>query len=207
MITAYTRSELATDPVLLRTMHEDRKRVFIDTFKWQLDHRDGQEVDQFDTDEAVYLAGRNRDGSHLASVRLLPTEQPHILGSIFPFLCDETVPTGPTVREITRSIASPRVSTPERRFARNVVARALVEYALENGITQYTAVCDLGYLSRVLAAGWRCDPLGMPQRVNGSVIGAFCIHIEADTLERMTPQWRVDHPALGLTDASLRAAA
>lgn len=74
-------------------------------------------------------------------------------------------------------------------------------------ITTYTAVCDIGYLSRVLAAGWRCDPLGMPQVVNGSMIGAFCIHIEADTFERMLPGWRTDMPALALSEPAFRAAA
>lgn len=207
MIRNYSRTELLADPVLARTMHEDRKRVFIDTYKWDLPHDGGLEIDQFDSDSAVYLAGKAANGSHLASVRLLETEREHILGSIFPFLCETDVPRGPQVREITRSIASPRVRTVERRFARNLVAKALIEYALEYGITTYTAVCDIGYLSRVLAAGWRCDPLGMPQVVNGAMIGAFCIHIEADTFERMLPGWRTDMPALALGEPVFRAAA
>lgn len=207
MIRSYTRTELEADSVLMRTMHEDRKRVFIDAYKWDLPHTDGMEIDQFDHDGAVYLAGTDRAGTHFASVRLLETGGDHILGTIFPYLCEVDLPRGPHVREITRSIASPRVRTAERRFGRNMVARALIEYAMENGITTYTAVCDLGYLTRVLAAGWRCDPLGLPRRVNGAVIGAFCIHIEADTLARMAPAWRTDMPALALSPAAFRAAA
>ena len=207
MIRSYTRAELLADPILSRSMHEDRKRVFIDTYKWDLPHSDGLEIDQFDTQDAVYLAGKDRAGTHFASVRLLETESDHILGSIFPFLCEVDLPRGPHVREITRSIASPRRTTAERRLGRNMVARALIEYGLEHGITTYTAVCDLGYLSRVLAAGWRCDPLGLPRKVNGSMIGAFCIHIEEDTIARMAPGWRTDMPALALSPATFRAAA
>lgn len=207
MISCYTRNGLQADPLLMRTMHEDRKRVFVDAYKWDVPHHDGLEIDQFDNERAVYLAGKAANGTHLASVRLLESDGDHILGTIFPFLCDGEVPRGPQVREITRSIASPRVSTAERRFARNLVAKALIEYALENDITTYTAVCDIGYLSRVLAAGWRCDPLGMPRQVNGALVGAFCIHIEADTFERMTPAWRTDMPALALDPAAFRAAA
>jgi acyl-homoserine lactone synthase len=207
VIQPYTRQEILADPLLARSMHEDRKRVFIDTYKWDIGHEDGLEIDQFDHDEAIYLAGKCADGTHLASVRVLPSEDDHILGSIFPFLCDIEVPRGPHIREVTRSIASPRVSTLERRFARNMIARSLVEYGLRNDIRMYTAVCDIGYLSRVLAAGWRCDPLGMPQRVNGSVIGAFCIHIEEDTIARMAPGWRTDRPALAMSEPAFRAAA
>ncbi|MCB2077973.1 MAG: autoinducer synthase [Novosphingobium sp.] len=207
MIETFTRNELEREPLLLRTMHEDRKRVFIDAYKWDLPTDGSQEIDQFDNEDAIYLVARQNDGSHLASVRLLDSDRPHILGSIFPFLSDDPVPTGRHVREVTRSIASPRVSTIERRFARNTVARAMIEYGLENGISRYTAVCDIGYLSRVLAAGWRCDPLGMPQTVNGSMIGAFCIHIEPDTFELMSPGWRTDRPALAIGSANFRAAA
>lgn len=205
MIESYSRAALRTDPLLLRTMHEDRKRVFVDTLRWQLPHDGSQEQDQFDADGAVYLAARDRSGSHRVSVRLLDTEGPHIVGSLFPFLCEGPLPRGPAVREITRYIASPRARASDRLVARNMMARALVEYAHLHAVTTYTAVCDMSFLSQILAAGWRCDPLGLPQPVNGSVIGAFCIHVEANTIERMARSWRYLKPALATSQT--RAAA
>lgn len=205
MISSYSRAAIQTDPLLLRTMHEDRKRVFIDTLRWQLPHDGSQEHDQFDADGAVYLAGKDRSGSHRVSVRLLDTERPHIVGSLFPFLCQAPLPRGPRVREITRYIASPRARASERLIARNMMARALAEYAHLHGITTYTAVCDISFLSQILAAGWRCDPLGLPRPVDGSVIGAFCIHIESDTIERMARSWRYLKPALAAPQISVAA--
>ena len=50
-ITDYSRSEVEGDPVLMRTMHEDRKSVFIDTLQWPLTPRGTMEVDEFDHDD------------------------------------------------------------------------------------------------------------------------------------------------------------
>lgn len=207
MIECYSRAEVEGEAQLVRTMHEDRKRVFIDTLKWELECNGSQECDQFDDDGAIYLAGKDRQGSHRVSVRLLETERPHILGSLFPYLCDEGIPRGPNVREITRYIASPRAKASERLLARNMMARALVEYGRLNGISLYTAVCDIAFLSQILAAGWRCDPLGLPRQVNGSIIGAFCIHVEEGTIGRMTRSWRYGKPALALPDSQFCFAA
>jgi N-acyl-L-homoserine lactone synthetase len=207
MIDVYRRSDLRTVPLLSRTMHEDRKRVFLDALGWDVPHDGAQEADQFDDDQAVYLVEQDCQGTHRASVRLLSTERAHILGSIFPDLCAGEVPRGPTIKEITRYIASPRAKASERLVARNQMARALIEYGLRHGISTYTAVCDLSFLNQVLAAGWRCDPLGFPQRINDSIVGAFCIHVEADTIARMAGSWRYPRAALASEASCLRLAA
>jgi len=188
-------------------MHEDRKRVFVDTLKWELKLDSGREQDQFDDSAATYLVGKANDDTHRVSVRLLDTERPHILGSIFPYLCDGEVPVGPQIKEITRYIASPRVAASQRLLARNMMARALIEYGHSHAITTYTAVCDIAFLSQILAAGWRCDPLGLPREVNGSIVGAFCIHVEEDTIGKMTGSWRYPKPALDVRSLDLRRAA
>ncbi len=199
MIVSYKNDTISGMEHLCRTMHEDRKRVFVDTLKWELQCVGDQERDQFDDDNAVYLVGEDRSGSHRVSVRILDTHRPHILGSIFPELCDNGAPCAPHIKEITRYLASPRAKAGDRLVARNMMARALIEYAQLNGITAYSAVCDIAFLSQILAAGWRCDPLGMPRLVNGAVVGAFCIHVDPDTIERMSRTWRYDRPALALS--------
>ena len=171
---------------LLKRMFEDRKSIFVDLLKWDLRNDGLQERDQFDDSNAEYLIvtdpGR-RD--HLASLRLLRTDRPHILGSLFARLCDGKVPSGPDIREISRMCLSPRHRGPERVRYRNLLASAMTEYALLTGIRGYTGVADMGWLSRVLSAGWRCEPLGMPRRVGGAMVGAMMIHIDADTIRRL----------------------
>ena len=196
MIRSYSRQQLEADPLLLSSMHEDRKRVFVDTLRWEIDCDGSQERDEFDHEGATYLVAKDRLGTHWVSMRLLDTEQSHILGSIFPYLCESGVPTGPQIKEITRYIASPRIKASERHLARNMICRALIEYALREGIEAYTAVVGLPFLAQILAAGWRCDPLGLPQRVGHDVIGAFCLHVEKATISKMVGTWRYGRPAL-----------
>ncbi len=171
---------------LVERMFEDRKAIFVDLLKWDIPHDGRFERDQFDDDYAEYLIVNDRDtGEHFASLRMLRTERPHILNSLFAELCDDEVPTGPGIREISRMCLSPRHRGPDRLVSRNLLASAMTEYALLTGIRGYTGVADMGWMSRVLSAGWRCEPLGMPRPMGGSVIGAMMIHIDVDTIRRL----------------------
>lgn len=167
---------------VLDNMHRDRKRVFVDLLKWDVPVIDGQfEVDQFDTDEAVYLIAAEDDGRHRGSVRLLPTTGPHLLGAIFPQLCEKGVPTGPDIWELSRGCFSPRLRATERRRVRYQVQTSFVDYGLLHGIKGYTAIAEISWLSQLLAMGWICEPLGLPQWVNGELIGAVLIHVSPAT--------------------------
>ena len=83
-----------------------------------------------------------------------------------------------------------------RTQARNMIARALIEYGLLCGITSYTAVCHVGLLQQVLAAGWSCTPLGMPQTIGADLAGAFRIDVCSDSLALMRESWRCAGPVL-----------
>lgn len=122
----------------LRAMFRARKEVFIDLLKWDLPVlADEFELDQFDSD-AEYLILFEQGVRHRASARLLRTNQPHLLGDLYPHLCAGPVPTGAAIREITRFCLDRHQRASERRSARNQLVTALVEYALATGITAYT---------------------------------------------------------------------
>ncbi len=186
MVQLVTAENCRFHQALVDRMFEDRKSIFVDLLKWDIPHDGRFERDQFDDEHAEYLIVNDSDsGEHFASLRMLRTDRPHILGSLFGELCDEQVPTGPDIREISRMCLSPRHRGAERLAARNLLASAMTEYALLTGIRAYTGVADLGWMSRVLSAGWRCEPLGMPRSLGGSMIGAMMIHIDADTIRRL----------------------
>jgi N-acyl-L-homoserine lactone synthetase len=171
---------------LLESMFEDRKAIFVDLLKWDLPHDGRLEQDQFDDPYAEYLIVTDPETSeHLASLRMLRTDRPHILSSLFADLCEGPVPSGPDIREISRMCLSPRRRGEDRVVYRNLLASAMTEYALLTGIRAYTGVADMGWMSRVLSAGWRCEPLGLPQRMGGTLVGALMIHIEPDTIRRL----------------------
>ena len=190
---------------LLGAMHADRKKVFVDLLKWDVPHDSRSERDEFDDEQAVYLVVADEKDRHLASVRLLRTERRHILGDIFPELCDQPVPRGPEYREITRLCLAPGIGRANRLTARNLLARSLVEYALLTGIRAYTGVAQLAWLSQILSAGWRCRPLGLPVLIEGSTLGSLMIEIDAQTLHRMSPSWSCDSAPMRVVEFDLPA--
>lgn len=172
--------------IALRAMFEARKRVFIDLLRWNLPVlADRYEVDQFDDGHAIYLILAGPAREHLASCRLLPTTRPGILNTLYPQLSDTRLPQGEDVYEITRFCLSRDLKAADRRRARDTLVRAIAHFGIEHGIRIYTGVAEIAWLQQILAFGWRCAPLGLPQRLDGRMLGALRIDIEADTLERL----------------------
>ena len=171
----------ASDGVL-RAMFAARKSVFVDLLKWDVPVLEGAyEVDQFDDPHATYLVLADAQGAHLASARLLPTVRPHILDSFYAELCEEGPPRGTETYEITRFCLDRDLSARERRAVRDTLVAALVEHALGAGITAYTAIAEMPWFQQILAFGWRCRPLGLPQVIGGAMLVALRIEIDADT--------------------------
>lgn len=171
---------------LLRAMFEARKRVFVDLLGWDIPVlEDRYEIDQFDGPDATYLIVEDGHGHHLASARLLPTSAPHILSSLFPQLCAGAPPTGTAIREITRFCLDRAHDAATRRAARDTLVAALAGHALDHGIHAYTGVAELPWLQQILAFGWDCRPLGLPQQIGGRTLGALRIDITRDILARL----------------------
>lgn len=187
----------------LLEMHQDRKRVFVDRLGWELPSRASWlEVDQFDSEYAVYLVSRHfRTGRHQGSVRLLPSTQPHVLASLFPGLCAERVPVADDCWEISRLVASPAQTggTALIRVHR-LLALALVEFALLNRIRSYSLVTEADRVPALLSVGWNVRPLGLATTHQGRELQALQILIEESTLAAMQSR-------LGLERSVLRASA
>lgn len=199
---AYSRGD-----IVAANMHRDRKKIFVDLLKWDVPVVGGEyEIDQFDHSGAVYLISAEDDGGHRGSIRLLPTTRPHILGSLFPELCDGTVPSGPNVYEITRGCLSPRLRASERLRVRNQLTTAAVEFALFNGIDTLTCVADGGWYSQILSLGWKCEPLGLPRIADNHMTGALRIAVTRDTPRLLLEAGTYCHSTLELATPALMAA-
>ncbi|MBV2147525.1 autoinducer synthase [Sphingobium sp. AS12] len=171
----------------LETMFMDRKSQFVDFFAWDVPVVDGRfEVDQFDGPNAIYIIAIGTDGRHEASLRMLPSWLPHLLGDIFAHLCVAGVPVGPRIWESTRLCLPSRHGALRRRELRNALISAMADFALARGISEITGVIPDGFRREVLAMGWRAEPLGPAVRIKGGTIGAFRIDVTPDMRERLT---------------------
>ncbi|WP_157217978.1 acyl-homoserine-lactone synthase [Flavisphingomonas formosensis] len=170
------------EDIALANMFRERKRVFIDLLGWDIPSLAGTfEVDQFDGVHTTYLVLARHDGAHLGSMRLLPSEQPNVLGSLFPFLCDEEPPADPQIWEISRFCLSRDLRAHDRRMVRNQLITTAVRFALDNDIAAFFCVADTGWLSQIPFFGWHCELLGNPQQLPCGTTGAMRIDITPET--------------------------
>ena len=171
--------ELDTPDLTLTTDYDTAKKIFVDQLKWDIPVVDSQyEMDQFDTDGAIYLMALDPAMKrHMGSVRLLNSTGPHLLGDVFPYLCDKGVPRGDDVWEITRLCTAPYKDVDPRPVRGRIATQ---------------------WLSALLAVGWECEMLGEPRQVGNEVIGAMSISITAATLQMFRDRKKSRIPVLQL---------
>jgi len=193
VVTAAERPRFAAE---LAAMHRQRKRVFVDRFGWELPVTGGElEIDQFDGEGAVYLLAKDAAGRVTGSERLLPSLGPHVLGDIFPHLCEGGVPRGEDVWEVSRFCTDPDL--PDPALVRKQLLVGLVEFALLQGIRRITCVTHWVGLQQLIGIGWDARPLGPPQP-GGARIGALAIEITPETLKLVRGQAGFSGPVLRL---------
>lgn len=203
IVTSENRAEFRRE---LCEMHRQRKRVFVDELKWPLACEEGLEIDEFDTAEAVYLLYFTDGGELRASARMLPTDRPHLLGSIFPDLCLEGVPAGERIWESTRFCPAPHVrDAEEKRWLLGVMIAGMIESALIFAVDHITFVAGGALKPAALGAGWNARPLGPTRRTRGDRLTACIADATPEGLRRVREKYRLPHPLIRY--APLRQAA
>lgn len=208
MVDVITNLNRSGHHIAIDSMHVDRKRVFVDRLKWNVPVVDRQyEVDQFDTDDAVYLVVPDRETQqHLGSVRLLPSVGPHLIGDVFPQLCERGVPRGDDIWEITRMCTTPALNkTIESTRVLQQLAIGCMEYGLLIGLTRFTLVTHMPFMPLLLSFAWKCTPLGVPHEVDGDLLVGLAIDVDAAGLARLRKAWGLRMPVIRIDDRALPA--
>lgn len=154
-----------------------RHDIYVGERKWMgLERPDGREVDQFDTDKAVYLLALE-DGRVVGGSRLVPTLEPHLMSDVFPELAQvRGLPRAADIYEWTRIFVIPAKREGGRLCkTAGLVYCALLEFSLSRRLRQLSVVCEAYWIPRLAQLGWTPRPLGTPIHKDGmTVVGITC---------------------------------
>lgn len=136
VIDALNRDEFAD---LLDEMFLLRGRVFGDRLGWEVDVKNGREIDQFDNLDPAYVVGLDDEGYVVSCVRALQTTGPHMLADVF-----QTILDGEPPLRSSRIWESTRFCVDTQRLTRDGTMR---------GVSQATAELMIGSLEFCKNAG------------------------------------------------------
>ncbi|MCA8883469.1 MAG: autoinducer synthase [Rhodobacteraceae bacterium] len=144
-------SELSEFPKLRDTMFRDRADQFHTRLGWEVTiTADGEERDEYDAFNPLYVIWEEPDGSHGGSMRFLPTSGPNMLEDHFRHLLDGGRISNPKIWECTRFCLA-RNATPQ-------VSAALMlggaEVGLGFGLTHSVGVFDARMVRIYRRLGW-----------------------------------------------------
>lgn len=182
----------------LMEMYRQRKTVFVDRAGWKIPAVADQEVDCYDREDTIYLIAKEElGGPLLASVRLLPTTRPHLMGDLFPAACRDALPRGPTVWEVSRFCTTPDLPGRAIRLALLwEIICGVMETALLFGIDRVIFAANRALLPLALTCGWEAAKLGDTLRdADDEVTGAAAM-INAAGLRRVRHLHGVSIPAI-----------
>jgi acyl homoserine lactone synthase len=174
----------ADDPALdsstLEGIYRLRHHVFRERLGWEVESREGLEIDRFDAMKPVYAlsrgAGRDVDGCW----RLLPTTGPYMLKDVFPqLLRGEQPPEAANVWELSRFAVLTRA---QGELAQGHIGpvvfgmmRRVFDFAVNSGIDRYVTVTSVAIerLFRHAGVPMRRFGDGQAQRI-GKVLSVAC---------------------------------
>lgn len=194
MIYAVSFQDREVYPKLFDDMFRERHRLYVEGRGWkELGKVDGREIDQFDQSGTVYLMAVDAAGKLLGSIRLNPSTNTHLLDTIFPELCSRReIPRGVDVWEMSRlfvchhnDLDQGGVTIKGRLFC------AMFEFCLMYDISMVSAVCDSYFLPRVLKAGVKAKPLGIPKTYESGEMMAVQMQVSEDCLANIQAHYRV----------------
>jgi acyl-homoserine lactone synthase len=173
----------------LEDMYRIRHDIYVGRRRWKaLQRPDGRDVDQFDTEQTIYLLGIDDQGRVTAGLRLNPTTGPHLIRDVFPHtVTDGPIPTGKHIFEFTRwFVAKDRVTPEEYRRVAGELLVAMLEYGMSISLTHISLCCDSFFLKTMQETRWDFRRLGPITRYPEGK----CVSVLFDVSERMIANTR-----------------
>lgn len=175
-----------------------RHKVFVEQLGWQLPAEiPGEERDQFDRPDTLYVLARDAQGQICGCARLLSTEQAYLLASVFPgLLGNQPAPHSAEIWELSRYttqiINGDGNSRIEARERFRVLLKAVVETALAQGAKRLITFSYIGVERIARNFGLHVHRAGAPQMIDDKPVLAFWIELDEQTCTALEPPAAAD---------------
>ena len=184
---------------LVEQSYRVRHRVFVEQKGWsELRREDNREIDQFDTDDAIYLVFINDEGGVIGGSRLLPSTKQHLLSDVFPHLATMyPIPRGPDVFEWSRIyVDHSNCPTSLRTTILTKIMCGVQQYCLDHSIAQLTGVAEQRSLPLLMKCKWHPMPLGLPQDIAGEKVIGLKMRVSQEALDKTAQHAHTETTAL-----------
>ncbi|MEM7460235.1 MAG: acyl-homoserine-lactone synthase [Pseudomonadota bacterium] len=165
IITPENRDKFAAT---IDSMHRNRYDVCVTQWGWDIPGIEpGYDKDQFDTEHTVYITITDPDlGRVVASTRLNPTTQPHMMSELFADYCNlQPYPVSEDAVECSRYVIdrTPYEDPVKEYKIRCSLGIGMTEYCLANGISRMSWLTHQKFY-QLIQKNWKTEPLGLPVR-------------------------------------------
>ncbi len=163
-----------------------RHKVFIQELGWSLPTDNGIEFDDFDHADTLYVVACDRNSEIVGCGRLLPTDEPYLLGNVFSDLMgDAALPRARDVWELSRfAMSMPRGEslTAEASWQNTrALMSEIVRVAHAHGANRLIAFSVIGNERLLKRMGVNVHRAAPPQMIEGKPTLPFWIEIDEQT--------------------------
>lgn len=170
MITLIQGSQRGAFPREIDAMHRIRAQVFSERLGWDVEVKEGWEIDRFDDENPLYLVSVDPASKRVrGSLRLLPTTGPNMLRDVFDCLLPGETIESATIWESTRfsvhqDFATERTAN-RLNYTTGELLAGIVEVGMVAGLTYVVSVYDARMARILKSAGCAAELIGKPQRI------------------------------------------
>ncbi len=168
------------DPATLHGMFSLRNTIFKDRLGWDVESRDGLEIDRFDELDPIYMVARHKARAVDGCWRLLPTTGPYMLSHTFPeLLRGEPAPKDEAVWELSRFAVAPTDPQDRRQINFSLTTFGMMqrvfEFGHDNGIGQYVTATSVSLERMLRRIGLPLKRFGDGKAIKvGNVLSVAC---------------------------------
>lgn len=172
---------------IVEQMFRLRYRLFVEKFKWQVSHRDGMEIDEFDALPAcTHFILADRDGI-AGSARLLPSTGPYLVEKFFPQAIEGPLPKDERHWEVSRATVE-LDGWKGREFDRTVAVQrelfaGMYQWCIDRDIPYLFGVADVRFRAVTRAFSLPREPMGPIVKLSDCDIYAGLIFVSRPGLQ------------------------